>query len=190
MKLRFGLDPAAFDGVRARLDARCVEPPTGRRISDVYMDTPDNDLASHGVALRYRRRTALDVARRKPWRRQELRDDGRPSIGKRGIKRLKQRLDASFAVRVERWTWRSDGGHVEGGRLGDDRLRVSLDQGRITTGSAEEAFTELRVACRKRLGEAARRLAVDLGVTSVATTKVRERGLALLKASAEPVSPS
>ena len=193
MKLRFVVDSAVYDRVRAALDVRCVEPPTGRRIADVYMDTPDDELAGHGVALRYRRRTALDAVARKPWKRQERRG-GHRSLGKLGIKGLKQRLDATFAVRVERWTWRLDHGSIDHGRIGDGRrrdgrVRLSLDRGRITTGTSEGSFTELRVACPKRLAEAATRLAIELGVTGPATTKARERGLALLGRPTDHASP-
>ena len=196
MKLRFGIDAAMFDRVRATLDARCAEPPVGRRISDVYLDTPDDELAAHGVALRYRRRLALDAsdrvaprssAPRTSWRRQELwGGNNHRSLAKLGIKRVKQRLDASFAVRVERWTWRLDDG-----RLGDGWARMSLERGEITTGPTCQSFTELRVTCRRPHEDAATRLAVELGATRVATTKVRERGRELLRSLASrAASPS
>ena len=181
MKLRFGIDVAVLDRVRATLDARCEARPVGRRLSDIYLDTPDDELAGHGVTLRYRRRVRLtdqDSARpagRERWRRQEFWEgDERVSLGKLGIKRLKHRLDATFAVRIERWTWRLDEGWA----------RVSLDRGEITTGRAEAFFTELRVTCDRRRADDATRLAVELGATRLARTKVRERGLALLKADA------
>ena len=40
MKLRFGIDPAGRDAIRARLDEGCEEPPIGRGLSYVYLDTP------------------------------------------------------------------------------------------------------------------------------------------------------
>ncbi len=157
MKLRFGIDETVLDRVRAALDAQCGARPVGRRVSDVYLDTPDDELAAHGVALRYRRRVRLtgqgspQPVGRERWRRQELwGDDERVSLGELGIKRLKRRLDATFAVRVERWTWRLDEGWA----------RVSLDRVEITTGRAEESFTELRLTCDRRRADDSTRRAV------------------------------
>ncbi len=190
MKLRFGIDAAMFERVHATLNARCAEPPASRRVSDVYLDTPDDELATHGVTLRYRRQVALDEAGpasprspalRTSWRRQELWDgNDHRSLAKLGIGHLKQRLDASFAVRFQRWTWRLGDGCLEDGRLGDGWARVSLERGEITTGPAWQSFTELRITCRRRHEDAATRLAVELGATRVAMTKVRERGRELL----------
>ena len=183
MKLRFGIDAAVLDRIAAALDARCGAPSVARRISDVYLDTPDDELAARGIALRYRFRLRLDgpgaggASRRRPWKRQELWGGADPgSLGKLGIKRLKQRLDATFTARVERRTWRLDEGWAN----------VSLDQVDISTGAVREAFTELRVTCRRKHADDATRLAVELGATRLATTGNRERGAALLGRAATP----
>ena len=179
MKLRFGIDTAALDVIRARLEATCEKPPVGRRLSDVYLDTPDDALAAYGVALRYRLRAALGVASAgRPWRRQEIwaRDVEPRSLKKLGVKRLRQRLDATFSVRVERWTWQLDGGWAS----------VSLDQGELSTGRATEAFTAMRIVCRRKHADAAMRFAVGLGATRLTSMEVRERGRALLRVAASP----
>ncbi len=178
MKLRFGIEPSARERIRARLDAMSDAPPTGRRLSDVYLDTPDDALAAHGVALRFRNRVALDRAprgsRAKSWRRQEIwpkaRKDAPATIKKLGIPRLKQRLDATFTVRVERWTWRPRDGWAV----------VSLHSGRVSTGDAQEAFDELRIVCKRKRADDAMRLAVELGAVHLASRRARDRGAALL----------
>ncbi len=179
MKLRFALDAAVLGSIRAKLEARCERPAIEQRVSDVYLDTPDDALAALGVALRYRRRTMVgtaDTARR--WRRQELwpRDAEPRSLGKLGVKRLKQRIDATFAVRTERWTWKLD----------SDLGTVTLEHGEVSTGAATEAFSEMRVTCRRKHADRALRVAGELGATCLTVTKVRDRGHALLRASASP----
>lgn len=173
MKLRFGIDAAAQARIHEALDARCEEPPVGRKLSYIYLDTPDGALAERGVALRFRRSTALGIASpRRPWRWQALwpKDfQGRRKIKKLGISRLRQRLDAAFDIRIERWTW----------AVGEGR-KVSLDQSAVSTGSARETFAELRVVCRKKDRDAAMAFAVELGATHLASTKARERGQELL----------
>ncbi len=173
MKLRFGIDPAALAQIRARLDALCAEPPVGRLLSYVYLDTPDGDLAAHGMALRFRRSAALGApATSRPWRRQEIAAKAAPaaSIKSLGIRRLKERLDATFSVRIERWTWRSADGVI------------SLDTSAVSTGAAEETFTELRIVCKKKHADRAMTFAVELGATRLSSVRARERGLALLGA--------
>ena len=171
MKLRFGISAASIPGVRAKLDALCDEPPIGRRLDYLYMDTPDDALAARGVALRFRRRAAIGIAAPdRPWRRQEIwpeeAADGAPK--RLGIPRLKQRLDATFSVRIDRWTWRN--GWAD----------VSLDDTRVSTGAAQENFSELRIVCRRKRADAAATLAVELGATHRSSMKARERGAALL----------
>ena len=179
MKLRFGIEPSARERIRARLDAMSSAPPKGRRLSDVYLDTPERELAELGVALRFRCRIALGAgslgrAGQRPWRRQEVwrkRGDGEAgSIKKLGIRRLKQRLDATFTVRTERWTWRPRDGWAT----------VSLDSSRVSTGEADEAFDELRIVCKRRHADEAMRLAVELGAMHLASRRARDRGIALL----------
>ena len=158
------------------LDQRCEAPPVGRRLSYVYLDTPDGALAARGAALRFRRSAALGVASpRRRWHRQELWPKRHPSAGtslkKLGIPRFKQRLDATFTVRIERWTWRLDKGLS---------AAVSLDDTEIATGRADERFAELRIVCAKKDAEAAMTFAVELGAMHRASLKARERGLALL----------
>lgn len=183
MKLRFGIDAAAHARIHGTLDGLCEEPPIGRRLSHVYLDTPDGDLAAHGFALRFRRSTALGVSSpRRPWRRQTLRPkdaDAAKSIKKLGVKRLRQRLDATFDVRIERWTWRVEDGWAH----------VSLDRSEISTGTAHESFAELRVVCARKNHEAAMAFAVGLGAMHLSSMKVRERGEALFARTRER-SPS
>ena len=89
MKLRFGIDAAVHDRIRAELDARCEEPPVGRRLSYVYLDTAEGDLAAHGVMLRFRRVTALGAdSPRRPWRRQVLWPKRTKATRKRSLKAL------------------------------------------------------------------------------------------------------
>ena len=175
MKLRFGIDATTHARIREALDERCEEPPIGRRLSYVYLDTEDGALATHGVALRYRRSAAIGTdSSRRPWREQTLwtktTNDKKASIKKLGIKRLKQRLDATFNVRIERWTWTIDDGWAA----------VSLDRSEISTGARHEAFAELRVVCKRKHRDAAMDMAVNLGATRLASTKARDRGMALL----------
>lgn len=179
MKLRFGIDAAADARIRATLDATCPEPPVGRRLSDVYLDTPDQALAEHGVALRFRRTSALGLASpTRGWRRQVIWPKGRsgslepkkPSLKTLGIPRLKRQLDATFNVRIDRWTWTLEDGWAE----------VSLDFSAVSTGRAEDAFTELRITCRKRDIDAAMHFAVELGAMHLSSTKARDRGRVLL----------
>ena len=171
MKLRFGIDAAAHAQIRGRLEALCESPPTGRRLADVYLDTPDGALAAKGVALRFRRRSGLGGASR-PARRQEIwpKRAGGASIKKLGIPRLKQRLDATFTVRTVRWTWRPR----------DDWATVSLDRSEVSTGAAQDAFDELRIVCKRKRRDDAMHLAVELGAMHLSSTRARDRGRALL----------
>ena len=174
MKLRFGIDAAAHDRIRGRLDALSEEPPVGRRLSYVYLDTPDGDLAERGVALRFRRSAALGAPTSgRAWKRQEIwpKDEAAGSIKRLGIRQLKQRLDATFTVRIERWTWRPRQAWAV----------VSLDRSAVSTGYAEDAFVELRIVCKRKRADAAMTLAVELGAMHLASVRARERGLALLE---------
>lgn len=183
MKLRFGIDAAAHERIRARLDGLCDEPPVGRRLSYVYLDTPDGALATRGVALRFRRSAALGTkSPGRTWRRQVIwskrRDDAGRSLKALGIKHLKQRLDGSFNVRIERWTWQAR----------DDWARISLDQTEVLTGGAREDFVELRIVCKRKHADDAMHFAVELGAMHLSSIRARERGLALL-AGARSESP-
>lgn len=174
MKLRFGIDEAAYDRIRAQLDANCAEPPVGRRLTYVYLDTPEGALADHGAALRFRRVTAVGLASPdRPWKRQVVWSGAggkSRSLKKLGITRLRQRLDASFSVRIERWTW----------QWAEGWAAISLDRSRVSTGSRHEDFGELRLVCRRKRGDDAMQLAVELGAMHLASRRARERGLALL----------
>lgn len=172
MKLRFGIDGAAYARLRAVLDAASAEPPVGRRITHVYLDTPDNELARRGVSLRFRRAAALGVASPgRRFRREWLwpKQGGPRSLKELGIPRLKQRIDATFTVRIERWTWTPR-----------PWAAVSLDHVAIDAGSAREEASELRLVCRKRYREDATNYAVELGATRVISRSPRARGRALL----------
>ena len=176
MKLRFGIDAAAHERIRQTLDSLCLDPPTGRRLSYVYLDTPDGALAASGVALRFRRSAAIgSPSLRRPWRRQELWPKDKParSLKTLKIERLKQRLDATFSVRIDRWTWIIDDGFAA----------VSLDRGEISTGARCERFDELRFVCKKKRMDAVMNLAVELGATHLSSRRARERGQALLGTS-------
>ena len=175
MKLRFGVDENAYERIRAALGAACRAPPVGRRLASVYLDTPDGALAAHGVALRFRRSHAIGATSAdRAWRRQEIwsktREKAGLSLKRLGIKRLKQRLDAAFDIRIERWTWIAEDGWA----------RIALDRGEVSTGSRREAFTELRIVCKKKHVDAAMHYAVKLGAMHVASTRARDRGRALL----------
>ncbi len=180
MKLRFCIDAAAHARIRGTLDGLCEEPPVGRRLSHVYLDTPEGDLAARGFALRFRRSAALGApSPRRRWRRQALRPkdaDAPRSVKKLGIKRLTQRLVATFDVRIDRWTWLVDDGWA----------RVSLDKSRISTGTSQESFAELRMVCAKKNHEAAMAFAVGLGATHLSSRKARERGQALAARERSP----
>ena len=180
MKLRFGIDAAAHERIRIRLDSICEEPPVGRRLSYVYLDTPDGALATRGVAMRFRRSAAIGApAAGRSWRGQELwckrRDGASKSLKRPGIKRLKQRLDATFAVRIERWTW----------RLEDDWAAISLDRSEVSTGLAQETFVEMRIVCKRRRADRAMEFAVELGAMHLSSIRARERGLALLAGASD-----
>ena len=126
-------------------------------------------------ALRFRRSKALGAtSAERPWQRQEIwskaRENAGLSLKKLGIKRLKQRLDATFDIRIERWTW-----------IGEDTwARIALDRSEISTGSQQETFTELRIVCKKKHVDAAMHYAVKLGAMHVSSTRARDRGRALL----------
>ena len=172
MKLRFGIDAASHELIRQTLDGLCLEPPIGRRLSYVYLDTPDGALAGHGVALRFRRSVAIGApSPRRPWRRQEIwpKDKDGASLKSLGIRRLKQRLTATFNVRIERWTWSVD-----------DAWTVSLDRSEVSTGAKWESFNELRFVFQKRQSDKIMRFAVELGAMHLTSRRARERGQALL----------
>lgn len=178
MKLRFGIDETSLERMRTRLNETCEEPPVGRRLSYVYLDTPDGDLEKHGVAVRFRRSAAIGTpAPGRRWKRQELwrkkADDPVRSVKKLGIRRLKQRLDATFSVRIERWSW----------TLPDAWAAVSLDRTAISTGRLSEEYAEMRVVCRRRHLDAAMRFAVGLGAMQITSVRARERGQSLLEKS-------
>lgn len=173
MKLRFGIDEAAYVRIRNTIDSASSEPPVGKKLSYVYLDTPEGELAEHGVALRFRRSTAVGVASpSRPWRKQWIwpKGKGPQSLKTLAIRRLKQRVDATFSVRIERWTWRPK-----------SWAEVSLDRITISTGRAGEDAAQLRVRCRKSRREDAMRLAVELGAANIVSYRARERGQALLR---------
>ena len=173
MKLRFGIDAAAHAQIRGRLEALREAPPVGRRLADVYLDTPDGALAAKGVALRFRRRSGLGGGAARPARRQEVWPKGTeaPSIKKLGIPRLQQRLDATFTIRTVRWTWQLRGGWAA----------VSLDRSEVSTGAVQDSFDDLRIVCKRKRRDAAMRLAVELGAMHLSSTRAPDRGLALLE---------
>ena len=180
MKLRFGLDTTAYERLRDALDAAASAPPVGKRLSYVYLDTPEDDLAGRGVALRFRRSVAAGAdAPARGWRKQMLwAKDGPRSLKALGVPRLRQRVDATFTIRIERWTW---------------QLRswaaVSLDRIAISTGRSGEETVEMRIRCRRKRRDAAMRLAVELGAMHLVSQRARERGQALLLAERGAVSP-
>ncbi len=174
MKLRFGIDEAAYARIRDALDAAAPEPPVGKTLSYVYLDTPEGELAERGVALRFRRSSAVGMASpRRPWRKQWIwpKGEGPRSFKALGIRRLKQRVDATFSVRIERWTWRPK-----------SWAEVSLDRVALSAGRAGEDAIELRLRCRKGRREDATQLAMKLGAANLASRRTRERGQALLRA--------
>lgn len=173
MKLRFGIDEAAYARIRDALDATAPEPPVGKKLSYVYLDTPEGELAARGVALRFRRSSAAGAASpSRPWRKQWIwpGGEGPQSLKALAIRRLKQRVDATFTVRIERWTWRPK-----------SWAEVSLDRVAVSTGRAGEDAAELRVRCRKRRREDAMQMAVELGAANLVSCRARERGQALLR---------
>lgn len=182
MKLRFGIDEAAYERLRDALDAASLEPPTGRRISTVYLDTPEDELAALGVSLRFRRSAAVGVASpARAWRKQWIwpkGEDGPRSLKALGIRRLKQRVDATFSIRIERWTWRPR-----------PWAAVSLDRIAISTGGAADDSVEMRIRCRKSRHDAAMTLAVELGARTLVSRRARQRGQALLSAERAVASP-
>ena len=135
MKLRFGLDLTAYERLRDTLDAAAPEPPVGKRLSYVYLDTPEDDLAGHGVALRFRRSAAAGAAApARGWRRQMLwAKDGPQSLKALSVPRLKQRVDATFTIRIERWTWQPR-----------TWAEVSLDRIAISTGRVGDETVEMQ----------------------------------------------
>lgn len=173
MKLRFGIDEAAYALIRGKLDASAREPPVGKRLSYVYLDTLACELAERGVALRFRRSAAIGIeSSTRPWQKQWIwpKGDGAPrNVKSLAIRGLKQRVDATFSVRIERWTWRPQ-----------SWATVALDRIAIDTGPASEVTTELRVVCRKRRREIAMRYAVELGASHLVSQRARDRGRALL----------
>lgn len=181
MKLRFGIDATAYDRLRDALDAAASEPPIGKRLSYVYLDTPEDDLAGHGAALRFRRSAAAGTeAPARGWRRQLLfSKDGPQSLKALGIPRLKQRVDATFTIRIERWTWQPRAW-----------AKVSLDRVAISIGRANEDAVEMRIRCRRKRRDAAMQLAVELGAVHLVSQRTRERGQALLLAERADLSPS
>ena len=180
MKLRFGIDATAYGRLRDALDATAGEPPVGRRLSYVYLDTPEDDLAGHRVALRFRRSAAAGAdAPARGWRRQVLFAQGGPqSLKALGLPRLKQRVDATFTVRIERWTWQPK-----------PWAKVSLDRIAVSTGRSGEDTVELRILCRRKRRDAAMKLAVELGAVHLVSQRARERGQALLLAERAVLSP-
>ena len=175
MKLRFGIDAAAYERMRGVLDATSKRPPIGKRLSYVYLDTPEGELARRGVALRFRRSAAASAeSSGRCWRKQWLwpkGEDGPSSVNALAIRRLKQRVDATFSLRIERWTWSPE-----------PWADVSLDRIAIATGSAYEDTIELRVVCRRRHRDRATRYAVELGATHLVSRRPRQRGQDLLTA--------
>ena len=180
MKLRFGLDATAYERLRDALDAAASEPPVGKRLSYVYLDTPEDDLAGHGVAMRFRRSAAAGAdAPARGWRRQVLwAKDSPQSLKALGVPRLKQRIDATFTVRIERWTWQPR-----------SWAEVSLDRIAVSTGRSSEDSVELRIRCRRKRRDAAMTLAVELGAVHLVSQRARERGRALLLAERVVLSP-
>ena len=173
MKLRFGIEATAYDRLRDALDATASEPPVGKRFSYVYLDTPEDDLAGHGVAMRFRRSAAAGAeAPARGWRKQILwAKDGPQSLKALGLPRLKQRVDATFTVRIERWTWQPK-----------TWAKVSLDRIAVSTGRSGDDTVEMRIRCRRKRRDAAMKLAVELGAVHLVSRRARERGQALLLA--------
>lgn len=203
VELKLALDPADIARFRA---ARALAglTPTVTRVDGVYLDTPDRELESNGMALRLRSaggnwmqclkaghsgtgglhargewefesgERVIDLAR--------FRDTPLASLADVGS--LHERLQAAFRVTFDRTAW-------EVSPAAGSRLEVALDLGHVATADAAEPICEVEIECLE--GDAAH--AFDLAEALLEVVALRpsivtkaRRGYRLLRGEAlEPV---
>lgn len=199
VELKLALEPAsraAFGRSAALAGAARAR----RRLRSVYFDTPDCQLARHGMALRLRRSgtrwieglKAANEARGGLQRRQEWefeRGDagidlahfaGTPLAALEDGATLHTRLVAAFEVRVTRSTW-------ELRPAPGVRLEVALDAGVVEGGGRRERISEVEIECLEgshaAAFELAERLLDDARLRPSLATKA-ERGYRLFRGEA------
>jgi triphosphatase len=199
VELKFALDARAA-GRLAGTGALAGIAPVRRRIASTYFDTPECELASHGMALRLRRRGGRWIAGLKAGQsgtgglhaREEWECEGAepvidlarfsatPLAKLADARTLHRRLVPAFHVEMVRTTW-----SVEP-RQGE-RLEVALDVGHVESRGRREALRELEIECLE--GDArgafdfARRLLREVVLRPSATSKA-QRGYRLFRSEA------
>jgi triphosphatase len=206
VELKFELPPQSEAALRMRPElahVRSVE----TRLLALYFDTPDLEVAAHGMALRLRRsgtRWIQGLKARSSGRgglhsRQEWEHPQRgpsldlarfaqtPLAKLRDCGRLHERLGEIFRVDLQRTTWEIE---VAPGQ----RVEVALDRGEVRRGGQSEAVCEVEVESLEgeplAVFDVARRLAGSVAMRPSTVTKAR-RGYRLLRGEAmAPVKAS
>jgi inorganic triphosphatase YgiF len=198
VELKFDIAPGDLERLRSSRALGGVRPRTQHLLA-LYLDTPDEQLAAHGMALRLRREGrqwvqtlkaggaitgglhardewespsadgSLDLAR---WRETPLAElpDART---------LHQRLAVLFQVDVERTTWL-----VRPAR--GVQLEVALDVGRVRHGASSDAVCEVEIESKSgpesAVFELADQVLDDVALVPSAVTKA-QRGYRLARAA-------
>lgn len=174
LELKFDIEPGAHRLLRRALALAGVRP-VRRRLESTYFDSPDCELAAHGMALRLRRvgRRWLACLKagtsgsgglhaREEWehaQRAPLLDLARfaatPLAGLPHAATLHERLAAVFRVDVVRTTWTLE-------TAPGVRLEVALDAGGVESNAARETISEVEIECLEGGADAAFALAERL----------------------------
>jgi inorganic triphosphatase YgiF len=200
IELKFALDGAAATRlVGARALAGLA--PSRRRIVSTYFDTPECELAAHGMALRLRRRAGARTVRwiaglkaghsgtgglhaREEWEFEHAEPvidlalfAATPLARLADAGTLHRRLVPAFRVEVMRTTWT-----VQPRR--GVRLEVALDMGRVESRGRRETLREMEIECVEgdagSAFELARRLLREVALRPSAVTKA-QRGYRLFR---------
>ncbi len=199
VELKFDIEPASHALLR-RAGALAGARPIRRRLESTYFDTPDCELAAHGMALRLRRAGrrwyaglksgasgAGGLHARDEWehpQRTPLLDLARfsatPLAGLPHCATLHERLVPAFRVAVTRTAWVLEPGPGV-------RLEVDLDAGDVESNGAHTTISEVEIECLEGGAGAAfdlaERLLDEVALRPTALTKA-QRGYLLFTGTA------
>ena len=173
VEIKLLLDPAALADLNAHPVFAAGGPPTTRRLSSTYFDTPALDLWRGGASLRVRKAASSFVQTFKlddPSQQLGARGEWEWPVGSDGLDldllrtlppELQDRLEAAgragplFTTRIDRQTWQLE---LEG----STRIEAALDCGTARAGKRQAAIAEVELELKAGPPAPLLRLAIDL----------------------------